>query len=108
MSALDEIKARAAAPAAIYETYHSPHEYVTALEASQADVMKLVALVEKIRDDTQEQASQYQASSDRLWGLVAARDPERSSQDAARYSAYAALAMASASSISKTIKEALQ
>lgn len=70
-------------------------------------VPKLVALIEKIRDEAEERAKQYQATSDRLWGLVAARDPERSSQDATRYSAYAANAMASATIIDKTIKEGL-
>ena len=107
VSGLDAIKARAAAPATIYEMYSSPHHCVTALEESHADVMKLVALIEKIREEAEERATIYQATSDRLWEQIRARDPERNLGDAERYTAYAALARGSAHIIDKTIKEGL-
>lgn len=108
MSGLEEIKARAAAPDKVLEwadVYSD--EYTGAVQASQADVPKLVALIEKIRDEATERADQYQATADRLWALAAARHPEGSSQDATRYSAYASLAAATAYIIDKTIKEGL-
>lgn len=106
MSGLEEIKARAAEPAAIR---HRPHyQYVTALEASQADVMKLVALVEKIQADNRERAEQFRNTANRMWELIRLRDPERSLQDAERYEAYAMAHSAEAIFIEKAIKEALQ
>ena len=105
---LAEIKARAAAPAAIYETWHHPHRYVTALQESQADVMRLVALVEKIRDDTNERAAQFLATTERLWEQVRTRHPERSLDDAQRYEAYSNAHRAAAHFIQKAIEEELQ
>lgn len=107
MSELERIKDRAAAPAAIYEAYRPAHHYVTALEESQADVMKLVALIEKIRDEATERADQYEHTSDRLWAQVRNRDPERNLEDAQRYTAYASGARASANIINRNIKEGL-
>lgn len=108
MSGLDEIKARAAAPDKILEwadVYSD--EYNGALQESQADVPKLVALIEKIRDDMTARADQYEATADRLWELVRNRDPERDAEDAQRYSHYASGARATAHIIDKTIKEGL-
>lgn len=108
MSGLDEIKARAAAPDKVLE-WTNPYadEYTTALQESQADVPKLVALIEQLRDEATERANQYEASADRLWELVRTRDPERNAEDAQRYSAYAHGARAAAHIIDKTIKEGL-
>lgn len=106
---LDEIKARAAAPAAIENRpYFKYYEYVTALQESQADVMKLVALVEKIRDDNNERAAQFLATTERLWEQVRTRHPERSLDDAQRYEAYSNAHRAAAHFIQKAIKEELQ
>lgn len=70
-------------------------------------VPQLVALIEKLRDEAEERATQYEATSDRLWELIRTRDPERNLGDAERYTAYAALARASAYIIDKTIEEGL-
>lgn len=107
MSELEAIKARAAAPAIIYETYRPAHHYVTALEESQADVPKLVALIEKIRDDGAQRANEWEATADRLWKQVRDRDPDRSVEDAQRYTAYAISCRGNAHIIDKTIKEGL-
>lgn len=106
MSGLEEIKARAAAasddtkPVTLEEAFQ-------VVARSQADVLKLVALIEQLRDEATERANQYEASADRLWELVRTRDPERNAEDAQRYSAYAHGARAAAHIIDKTIKEGL-
>lgn len=110
MSALEEIKTRAAEPEKVIEWAGNPYadEYITALQASQADVTKLVALVEKIRDDTNERAAQFIATTERLWEQVRTRHPERSLDDAQRYEAYSNAHRAASHFIQKAIEEELQ
>lgn len=109
MSGLEEIKARAAEPDKVIEWAGNPYadEYVGALQASQADVPKLVALIEKIRDDARADAEGSRATADRLWEQVRTRHPDRNIEDAQRYETYANGARASAIIIDKIIKEGL-
>lgn len=108
MSGLDEIKARAAAPDKVLEwadVYSD--EYLGAVQESQADVPKLVALIEHLRDDAAQRATEWEATADRLWKQVRDRDPDRNIEDAKRYTAYSISHRGNANIIDKTIKEGL-
>lgn len=109
MSELERIKARATEPAKVLEWAGNPYmdEYIGALQASQADVPKLVALIEKIRDEATQRANGYEATADRLSRQVIDRDPERDPEEAQRYGAYATAYRAVANIIDRTIKEGL-
>lgn len=125
MSELERIKAlAAAAPAGPWqmdpETYHvldadgdglaydlRDEETARLMAEARTLVPKLVALIEKIRDDATERATQYEATADRLWEQVRTRHPERDAAEAGHYSAYATNARGSAYIIDKTIREGL-
>lgn len=106
MSELDAVKARAAA-ACDDTTPVILEDAFQIMARSQADVPKLVALIEKIRDEMDGRATAYETTADRLWKQIETRDPERNLEEAQRYGAYATNARAAAYIIDKTIKEGL-
>lgn len=125
MSELERIKAlAAAAPAGPWqmdpETYHvldadgdglaydlMNEETALLMAEARTLVPKLVALIEKLRDDAAQRATEWEATADRLWKQIRDRDPERNLEDAQRYTAYAISHRGNAHIIDKIIKEGL-